>query len=50
MGGSQADVRLAGVDLSNGVSRFTVIIRDRETGAETALEKIVMPMPGTITH
>jgi UDP-N-acetylmuramate--alanine ligase len=23
-----------------------VIIRDRETGAETALEKIVMPMPG----
>ena len=42
----QADVRLAGVDLSNGVSRFTVIIRDRETGAETALENIVMPMPG----
>ena len=38
--------RLAGIDLSNGVSRFTVIIRDRETGTETALEKIVMPMPG----
>ena len=42
----QADVRLAGIDLSNGVSRFTVIIRDCETSAETALEKIVMPMPG----
>jgi UDP-N-acetylmuramate--alanine ligase len=42
----QADVRLVGIDLSNGVSRFTVIIRDRETRAETALEKIVMPMPG----
>jgi UDP-N-acetylmuramate--alanine ligase len=42
----QADVRLAGIDLSNGVSRFTVIIRDRETRAETTLEKIGMPMPG----
>ena len=42
----QADVRLTGIDLSNGISRFTVIIRDRETGAETALEEIVMPMPG----
>jgi UDP-N-acetylmuramate--alanine ligase len=42
----RADFRLAGIDLSNGVSHFTVIIRDRETGAETALENIVMPMPG----
>lgn len=43
---AKADVRLADIDLSNGVSRFTVIIRDRESGAETALEDIVMPMPG----
>jgi UDP-N-acetylmuramate--alanine ligase len=41
-----ADVRLVDVDLSDGVSRFTVIIRDRESGGETKLEKIVMPMPG----
>ncbi|QBR72098.1 UDP-N-acetylmuramate--L-alanine ligase [Beijerinckiaceae bacterium] len=42
----EADVRLVDIDLSNGVSRFTVVIRDRETGRKTALEKIVMPMPG----
>ena len=41
-----ADVRLAGLNLSNGVSRFTAIIRDRESGTETVLENIVMPMPG----
>src|SRR6202790_916234 len=41
-----ADVRLARLDLSNGVSRFTAIIRDRESGTETVLENIVMPMPG----
>src|SRR6195256_3361535 len=29
---SDADVRLARLDLSNGVSRFTAIIRDRESG------------------
>ena len=44
--GAQADYRLAGIDLSNGVSHFKVIIRDRDTGAETTLEKITMPMPG----
>jgi len=42
----RADVRLADLDLSNGVSHFTVIIRDRDTGNETVFEKIVMPMPG----
>src|SRR6195256_881521 len=41
-----ADVRLNGLDLSNGVSHFTAIIRDRESGTETVLENIVMPMPG----
>src|SRR5579883_957169 len=42
----RADVRLADLDLSNGVSHFTLIIRDRDTGNETVFEKIVMPMPG----
>ncbi|SFK68809.1 UDP-N-acetylmuramate--L-alanine ligase [Methylocapsa palsarum] len=41
-----ADVRLVDVDLNGGVSRFTAIIRDRKSGAETALENILMPMPG----
>src|ERR1700757_1299838 len=35
---SNADVRLTGLELKNGVSRFTVVIRDQENGAETALE------------
>ncbi|MCI0736074.1 MAG: UDP-N-acetylmuramate--L-alanine ligase [Beijerinckiaceae bacterium] len=41
-----ADVRLTRLDLKNGVSRFTVNIRDRENGASTVLEDIVVPMPG----
>ncbi len=41
-----ADVRLANLNLENGVSRFAVIIRDRENGAKTVLENILMPMPG----
>jgi UDP-N-acetylmuramate--alanine ligase len=41
-----ADVRLTNLDLKNGVSRFTVIIRDQENGAKTTLENIMMPMPG----
>ena len=42
----QADVRLVDVDLSGGVSRFSVVIRDRKTGAQTRLDELVMPMPG----
>jgi UDP-N-acetylmuramate--alanine ligase len=42
----QADVRLVDIDLTNGVSRFTALIRDRKTGVETALEKLLLPMPG----
>ncbi len=42
----QADVRLVDIDLADGVSRFTAIIRDRKAASETALENIVMPMPG----
>ena len=42
----QADVRLLDVDLTGGVSRFNVLLRDRKTGAATYLENLVMPMPG----
>jgi UDP-N-acetylmuramate--alanine ligase len=42
----QADARLVDVDLSGGIARFGVVIRDRKTGGETSIEKILMPMPG----
>jgi UDP-N-acetylmuramate--alanine ligase len=42
----QADVRLLDVDLTGGVSRFNVLIRDRKTSAATYIENVVMPMPG----
>jgi len=42
----QADVRLMDVDLTGGVSRFNVLLRDRKTGGATYLENLVMPMPG----
>ena len=42
----QADVRLVDVDLAGGVSRFSVVIRDRKTGGVTRLDDLVMPMPG----
>ena len=42
----QADVRLLDVDLTGGVSRFNVLMRDRKTGAATYLDNLVMPMPG----
>ena len=42
----QADVRLVDIDLSGGISRFSVIIRDRKTGRQTTIEKILVPMPG----
>ena len=42
----QADVRLLDVDLTGGVSRFNVLIRDRATNSATYLENMVMPMPG----
>jgi UDP-N-acetylmuramate--alanine ligase len=41
-----ADVRLTILNLENGVSRFTVTIRDRENGAKAVLENVMMPMPG----
>ena len=42
----QADVRLLDVDLTGGVSRFNVLVRDRKTNAAIYLENLVMPMPG----
>ena len=42
----QADVRLQNVDLAGGQCRFSVLIRDRKTGATTELPDMVLPMPG----
>jgi UDP-N-acetylmuramate--alanine ligase len=42
----QADVRLLDVDLSGGVTRFNVLIRDRKTSQATYLDNLVLPMPG----
>ncbi len=42
----QADVRLVDIDLSGGISRFSAIIRDRKSGRQTAIEKVLVPMPG----
>ena len=42
----QADVRLLDVDLAGGATRFSVLIRDRQTGQETAVDDLVLPMPG----
>ena len=42
----QADVRLLDIDLSGGMSRFNVLIRDRKTSTATYVENVVMPMPG----
>ena len=42
----QADVRLLDVDLTGGVTRFNVLIRDRKTGQATYIDELVLPMPG----
>ena len=42
----QADVRLLDVDLAGGVTRFSVLIRDRKTGEATFLDDLALPMPG----
>jgi UDP-N-acetylmuramate--alanine ligase len=42
----QADVRLRDLDLKGGVCRFGVTIRDRKSGAETALDGLELPMAG----
>jgi len=43
----QADVRLLDVDLSGGVTRFSVLIRDRKTGQATFIDDLALPMPGS---
>src|SRR5436309_9154093 len=42
----QADVRLMDVDLTGGVTRFSVLIRDRASGRATFIDKLALPMPG----
>jgi UDP-N-acetylmuramate--alanine ligase len=42
----QADVRLSGIDLTGGQSRFSVTIRDRKRGREIVIDDLMMPMPG----
>lgn len=42
----QADVRLVDIEGADGVSRFSIIIRDRITGAERVIDDLVLPMPG----
>ncbi|MBI3275222.1 MAG: UDP-N-acetylmuramate--L-alanine ligase [Methylocystis sp.] len=42
----QADVRLLDVNLTGGVTRFSVLLRDRKTAQATYLDDLVMPMPG----
>ncbi|MCG6122006.1 MAG: UDP-N-acetylmuramate--L-alanine ligase [Microvirga sp.] len=42
----QADVRIRDVDLTGGVSRFSVVIHDRKKGGSVEIDDLVMPMPG----
>jgi UDP-N-acetylmuramate--alanine ligase len=42
----QADVRLLDVELSGGVTRFSVLIRDRKSGQATFIDDLALPMPG----
>jgi UDP-N-acetylmuramate--alanine ligase len=42
----QADVRLMGVDLDGGTTRFSVLIRERTTGGATYIGDLALPMPG----
>src|SRR5690606_31588033 len=42
----QADVRLVDLTNENGVSRFTVLFRDRDGGLVHATDKRGLPMPG----
>ena len=42
----QADVRLLDVDLTGGITRFNVLIRDRQTGQATYIDNLALPMPG----
>lgn len=42
----QADVRLEAIDLEGGVSKFSVLVRDRKTGKDVRIDHLMLPMPG----
>ena len=42
----QADVRLVDIRLDGGVSRFSVLLRDRKGSEVRRVDDLVMPMPG----
>src|SRR5579871_5833982 len=42
----QADVRLLDINLAGGVTRFSVLIRERTTGRATYIDDLALPMPG----
>ena len=42
----QADIRLMDVDLTGGVTKFSVLIRERATGRATYIDHLALPMPG----
>ncbi|MBV9289630.1 MAG: UDP-N-acetylmuramate--L-alanine ligase [Hyphomicrobiales bacterium] len=42
----QADIRLLDVDLTGGLTRFSVLIRERATGRATYIDELALPMPG----
>src|SRR5580698_2597208 len=42
----QADIRLLDVEMDGGVTRFNVLIRDRQTGQATYIDDLALPMPG----
>src|SRR6202167_5524171 len=46
----QADVRLLDVDLSGGVTRFNVLIRDHQTGQATYIDELPLRIPGRHNH
>jgi len=39
-------VRLLDVDLAGGVTKFSVLIRDRQSGEATFIDDLALPMPG----
>ena len=42
----QADVRLMELDLSSGITRFSVLIRERPSGRAIYVDHLALPMPG----
>src|SRR5690554_1497308 len=42
----QADVRLIDVANEDGISKFSIIVRDRVTGYERTISDLALPMPG----